>query len=417
MMSIAVFILFFILSFLLGSWTDTVMAKLRRESTLPLRIASGGCILIMTAMAACLIGGAAHLPANVTAIVALCALIVIAVSGIVMKKRTGSGLKVLWPHFDQKSAAMTAVCALITALQVYGAVSYAFENAHVLEGVRVAAKVFDSGRMFTADPMMLIVGLLSRITGVHPLNLIFGVLPATLITFYYVCYAAVIFEVTDGYKRFVSFVAVSLLNLFGYQSQVLIPATLLLSWSGTWVFIIHGLLGTASVILNACMKALPDKVRADENEINDELLEEWDMKNHRIINARNLAIALGVLAAALIGTIVVLNGKINSLYAATLNLQEDMNSRCAMYEFVGADGKVEGYLLRGSDGTLSFIGGGSSANADDLADFIGKYGTSVTKWYVYGEDEESAGAMRTLTSNGTVDAEKVFVISADELTE
>jgi hypothetical protein len=94
-----------------------------------------------------------------------------------------------------------------------------------------------------------------------------------------------------------------------------------------------------------------------------------------------------------------------------------MNSRCAIYEFVGADGKVEGYLLRGSDGTLSFIGGGSSANADDLADFIGKYGTSVTKWYVYGEDEESAGAMRTLTSNGTVDAEKVFVISADELTE
>ena len=417
MMSIAVFILFFILSFLLGSWTDTVMAKLRRESTLPLRIASGGCILIVTAMAACLIGGAAHLPANATAIVALCALIVIAVSGIVMKKRTGSGLKVLWPRFDQKSAAMTAVCALITALQVYGAVSYAFENAHVLEGVRVAAKVFDSGRMFTADPMMLIVGLLSRITGVHPLNLIFGVLPATLITFYYVCYAAVIFEVTEGYKRFVSFVAVSLLNLFGYQSQVLIPATLLLSWSGTWVFIIHGLLGTASVILNACMKALPDKVRADENEINDELLEEWDMKNHRIINARNLAIALGVLAVALIGTIVVLNGKINSLYAATLNLQEDMNSRCAMYEFVGADGKVEGYLLRGSDGTLSFIGGGSSANADDLADFIGKYGTSVTKWYVYGEDEESAGAMRTLTSNGTVDAEKVFVISADELTE
>ena len=88
-----------------------------------------------------------------------------------------------------------------------------------------------------------------------------------------------------------------------------------------------------------------------------------------------------------------------------------------MYEFVTAAGKPEGYLLRASDGTLSFIGGGSSANADELAAFIGKYGNTVTKWYVYGEDEESSGAMRALTSKGTIDAEKVFVISTEELTE
>ena len=36
--------------------------------------------------------------------------------------------------------------------------------------------------------------------------------------------------------------------------------------------------------------------------------EEWDMNKHRIINARNLAIAMGVLAALLIVVVIVLTG-------------------------------------------------------------------------------------------------------------
>ena len=415
MVSILIFILFFAISYVLGSWGDVMMTKLNRDTSVPFKIASGGCIFILTGMAVSLICGALYLPTTITAILVLVIIIMIAAAGLFVRKRTAScGPRIT---FDIPGIVMTAVSAMIVAFQVYGVRTYSFDNAYAMEGFGIATKVFESGRVFLTDPMMLMTGQLARVSGIHPLRLIYSDLPATLITFYYVCYAALIFEVTDGYKRFVSFVAATLLNLYGYQSQMLIGATLLLSWTGTWVFIIHGLCGTAAVILVACIRKLPDETGGEAPEYNDELLEEWDMKKHRIINARNLAIALGVLAVALIGTIVVLNSKINSLYAATVNLQEDMNSRCAMYEFVTAAGKPEGYLLRASDGTLSFIGGGSSANADELAAFIGKYGNTVTKWYVYGEDEESSGAMRALTSKGTIDAEKVFVISTEELTE
>ena len=416
MMIIPVFISFFAISFVLGSWGDMLMKKLRREPALMLRLSFGGCLLILTGMASAFICGLMHLGVRSSAIIATLIVLSLGVSGEALHTRAGCRIALKPARIKLSGVMMTAFSVIIVAAQVYAVMFYSFENVRAMEGFGIATKVFESGRVYPADPMMLFVGQISNLSGIHPLRLIYTILPATLISFYYVCYAALIFEVTTGYRRFAAFVTVAVLNLFGYQSQVLIPAALLFAWSGTWVFVIHGLAAVAAVILTACMKSLPERTEEPRHD-EDELSEEWDMKKHRIINARNLAIALGVLALVLVGTIFVLNSKINSLYAATVNLQEDLNSRCALYEFVPSGGGVEGYLLKGSDGTISFVGGGSSANADELGQFIAKFGTTVTRWYVYGEDEASSGAMRTLTSNGTIDAGKVFVISTDELTE
>ena len=52
--------------------------------------------------------------------------------------------------------------------------------------------------------------------------------------------------------------------------------------------------------------------------------EEEDMKNHKIINSRNIAIALLVVVIMLFGSVFVMNRKINNLYMTTVNLQEQV---------------------------------------------------------------------------------------------
>ncbi|MBQ8970608.1 MAG: hypothetical protein IJ073_04765, partial [Lachnospiraceae bacterium] len=69
---------------------------------------------------------------------------------------------------------------------------------------------------------------------------------------------------------------------------------------------------------------------ADTGQETDGQSEEWDMK-HKVINTRNLAIAVGVLFIVLVGTVFVLNRKINSLYTATVGLQESLGCGVRFY--------------------------------------------------------------------------------------
>ena len=48
------------------------------------------------------------------------------------------------------------------------------------------------------------------------------------------------------------------------------------------------------------------------------------MKNHKMINARNLAVALLIVVIMLIGSVYIMNRKINSLYEVTVNLQQEI---------------------------------------------------------------------------------------------
>ena len=315
---------------------------------------------------------------------------------------------------------MTIICITIVAAQIYGIYAFRFENTEAVKRIAAATAVFETGKITANDPMMILVGFISRLTGMHPLKLVYTVLPAVLVPLYYLCYMQLIMTVCTGRQRYVAFIALAAVNLWGYRSEMMIPVSLLLSWFSFPVFVVHGLIPILAVILIRSVKErpeIPEEEAGENGEEDEDILEEWDMKKHRIINARNLAIALGVLAALLAITVVVLNRKINTLYDATVNLQEDMNRRCSIHEFIPASGEVEGYLIRGENGELTFVGGGSSENADELGAFLLAYGSGIEKWYVYGSGEEDAGAMRTLTSEGVVSAGRVYVINREELKE
>ncbi len=414
MKSVLFFAAFFILSALVGNWQDVIMHRFRAKGSRLFSIAFGGCLLIAFGMAVCLIGGAFGVSSDICAAVWAVLTAIATIAVIPVRKRI---IPEKEPSRSFSAAYVIAglAAAIAVALQIRGIYAYRFENTKVLSNVGIATGVFETGKLSLSDPMMLLIGTWSRIFGVHPLSFIYTVLPAAFVVFYYICCYEVICTVCTGAYRIVAFFALCAVNLRGYQSEALMDKTLLLSWFSTGVFVIYGLMSVAVVILIKYLANKPEKEKYNTKTGEEDLLEEWDMKKHRIINARNLAIGLGVLAAALVAVVFVLNSKINRLYDATVNLQEDLNRRCNIYEFAPDGGEAQGYLIKGENGKITFIGGGAAKNAEDLAAFISGYGTEIDKWYIYGDDEENAGAMRALTSNGSVTADKVYVITREEI--
>ncbi len=379
-------------------------------------ISSCGCAVILAGIISSVICGLINAPVAVNAVAFAVIAVLLCVFIIVIAKRSASDKALPDGKIKAEYIIEAAAGIIAVALQIYAVMHYRFENASAIKGIEAATRVFESGRAYFADPMMVFIGTISRIISVHPLIFIYAAAPV-FITLYYLCAFGVICEVLRGRARFAAFVAVCVLNVWGYQSERLIAVTLLISWFGTWVFVVHGLLSVAAVQLIRYVRTLPDTGANTSEPVTEETdPEEWDMKNHKIINARNLAIALGVLAAFLLFAVFILNSKINKLYAATVNLQEDLNSRCGMYEFIPEGKGAEGYLIQGSDGTVSFIGGGGAENSEDLAQFLERYGSVVNNWYVYGNSDEDLGAMSKLLSSGQVMADNVYVITREEIT-
>ncbi len=374
-----------------------------------------GCAVIAAGILSSLICGTIGVSSPVNAGVS--AVLAIAFSALVglYRKKTSKERAQTGTIIRPEYVAEAAIAVTVVLIQIVAVMRLRFENPAATASVESATKVFESGSCIFADPMMVLIGTVSRLVSVHPLSLIYYLAPV-FILFYYVCAFGLICTITRGRARFTAFITLTVLNAWGYQSERLIPLTLLITWFGTGVFVIHGLLVVTAGVLIRYVKDLPvhDKTAADNG--NEEDLEERDMKNHKIINARNLAIALGVLAVLLIGAVAVLNSKINRLYAATVNLQDDMNRRCSMYEFAPEGKTAQGYLLQGSDGLITFVGGGSAENAEELSDFLAKYGSVVNTWYIYGDDDENAGAMKKLLSSGEVTADNVYVITREEIT-
>ena len=406
--AIIIFIVFYILAFIAGIWSDDASSE--EGGSIIYRLSFGGCGVILAGMIAGTVCGITKLSAGVCICVFILLIAALGIAGFVIRKKRGI------PSCRIRISKAFLPFAIVVAAEVFAVIFYRTDLTDALCGIRTATAVFDSGYGSAADPMMVFIGALCHIFGIHPLLFIHAMLPATLIVLYNLCYLALIDIVTDkDSERIAAFLTVAALNIWGYQSDALIPVTLLLEWFGTGVYIVHGLLTMLAVILirHQRSRSADEEVLIEDNETPEDISEEWDMNRHKIINARNLAIALGVLAVSLIFVVIVLNNKINKLYDATVNLQAELNGRCSMYEF-SPEGKVEGYLLRAGDGTLSFIGGGSEKNADELRDFLSKYGNSITNWYVYGDDDENSGAARTLISEGVVGVEGIYVINREE---
>lgn len=325
------------------------------------------------------------------------------------------------------------IFAALVLFQIITVLTYAPKDIIVFKNVNVATYVYENGRLVFGSPLMNVYGLLAKAFGIHPLKLIFTVLPAPILILYYLGYfrfIGLMFE--DGRKVMPAMCFVALLNIWGYWCEGLTSFSLLMSWYSDAAFVLHGLLIIVGIcLLKRSAKSVAnednnsdDEVRintsdksGEENEIceDEDYLEEWDMKKHKIINARNLAIALGVMVILLVAVTLVLNKKINDLYAATVNLQDDLNSRCSVYEFA-PDGKdVEGYLLKGSDGSITFIGGGDASNAGSLSEFIQKYGTQISNWYIYSNDEKDAGALNEISGSSSINIDNIYVLDRQDV--
>ncbi|MCR5687552.1 MAG: hypothetical protein K6G58_05985 [Lachnospiraceae bacterium] len=406
------FPVFYILAYYSGAWGEKLLGRYGAFCRSSFRIAFGGCITVMAGGLLSLI----PLPVNVSFGIVMAAAVAIAASGYVAGRR---GRKAVRPEKDDKGLAYIILCILsatLIAFQIYAACAYRFEGTEAIRPVRTAAAVYEGAHTFFGDPMMVLVGTMSSVMRMHPLEFVYTVMPPVFIVFYYVCYMSVFDCFLTGAKKPAALLASALLSMWGYQSAAQTGMTMLLSWFSLPAFAVHAVLGTLAVILTEAVRSMPedDKGRLDEE---DDPEEEWDMKKHRIVNARNLAIALGALAVLLIAAVAVLNSKINRLYAVTVGLQEDMKGTLSVYEYIGADGKADGYLLNGSDGEITFVGGGGSENTDSLKAFFDTYGNAVDKWYVYGEGDEDSGAMRSLVKSGAVSAGKIYVIGRKELKE
>ena len=420
--AILFFAVFYILAYYTGIWGDIILKNTKEESTTHFRLSSGGCIVIICGMITCLAGSIFSAPATACACITIAAAVMAGSVGLAVGRKFGIKPVTFMRYRFADSDILFVPAAVIIALQIFSVSRFAFEGTGALRGMDIATKVYDSGILLPADPMMLLVGAFSRLMNIHPLAFIYNVLPATLILFYYICIYAVIRQVLDpGPERPVALIATTVLATWGYQSDFLIGATLLLKWYGIWVFILFGLLSVVAVILIRYLGILPDRRtefrKEQPTDTEPDYLEEWDMNKHRIINARNLAIAFGILAVILVAAVFVLNNKINTLYDATVNLQTDLNNRCSVYEFTTDDGSTAGYLLRGSDGKLTFIGGGPAENAQALETFFEEHGSDIDTWYVYGDDEADSGAMRLLVLSERVDPQNVYVIDRKEVTD
>lgn len=311
---------------------------------------------------------------------------------------------------------LTFVALLL--FQIITVITYAPTDAIVFKNVHVATYVYENGSIIAASPLMNLYGLISRLFKVHPLKLIFTILPAPMLILYYFGYYVFlgrIFE--EGRKVYAALCFTALLNIWGYWCEGLTSFSLLLCWYTDAAFVLHAVFIIIGILIcskaeakNRDILAATQETTSCENEDDDEYLEEWDMQKHKIINARNLAIALGVIVILLAAVTMILNRKINDLYAATVNLQDDLNSRCSVYEFTPEGSDVAGYLLKGSDGSLTFIGGGDADNAGKLSEFLQKYGTDITNWYVYGQEEQECGALNEVMESSSINVENVYVL-------
>ncbi len=131
----------------------------------------------------------------------------------------------------------------------------------------------------------------------------------------YVLLASRLFE--DKGSRVFMLLLVCVLNIFSYQSEPMLKYTLLYAGSGIGALVVHGLLPFVLWILLGMKDKIGDFSDADQ-------WEEEDMKNHRILNARTLAVALLIVVIMLIGSVYIMNRKINSLYNTTVELQRQV---------------------------------------------------------------------------------------------
>ncbi len=301
------------------------------------------------------------------------------------------------------------LCFVLIAAQIVIAAFFTLPHPEGLRHIKDATLVCETGHFLMRAPLMSLWGLLSRLLHMSAMTFTLKVLPFVVIPACYLAYVYLVFSLCED-RAYVPFtlLLICLLQIFGYQSDAFVSATLLLGWYTGCSLFVHLLLPLLLGILIRRIKKRPVKER--EMDALTESEEEWEMK-HRYLNARNIGIALIAFIVLSAAAFFVMNRKINNLHAATENLQKAISSKGELIEFKGALGKeLKGYVIVGSDGGLSVFLGGTEEDGPALLEQLVKYGQTVDCWYL---KENEQGAYEYCKGQGIV-VEHVYLIKGIE---
>ena len=242
-----------------------------------------------------------------------------------------------------------------------------------------------------------------------------SILSVAVIIVFFIIYYLISRQLFDGrLERMLFMMYITTLHLFGFYSESSAVFSLFLSPLTIQSIVFHDLLPTSLWLYLIYEDKIRNIISNDDDEQVDieEIPEEWDMKKHKILNIRNTAIAFVVLAILVIASVFVLNNKINSLYNATVVLENAANTKMSVYELNGSDGTVALTLMISPDGNVTAIGGSNISSLKECSDFIKNHTDVIDKWYLY-DDESSEATCDYCVENG-IEVKDVYVISGIE---
>lgn len=330
------------------------------------------------------------------------------------------------------------IIVLLIVLQIIMCIGFSYNQPDVIRFIPNAVKAYETGIMSVSSPMLMFYAWLSKICHMHPMTLIMSVMPAVLIPLYYaVAYRVFRQLIGDEFKVMFAMFIYNLLNLWGFHSTYTTELVMLFSYfSGLCIAIYIYAPMIMCLLVERYGKYIEFSKKSDiysgekddgpvsdgknineinEDDLSDEEWEELDMKKHRIINARNLAIALLVVVIAMMAVILFLNRKINSLYNLEVDLQQRIGQNAVVYEFIPQGEKTPAAYIISQNGTgFSVIGSASESSASELCDYILGNGETVENWYLHSASPEDVAAYEYCVSKGVV-VEHVYYMGVEEL--
>lgn len=314
-----------------------------------------------------------------------------------MNKWTG---RILW---------MIAVALVIG--QIIVAAFYTVPKSDALYGLKIATSIYEGGGFVISAPAMSILGLISRIVRISPVKLALNILPFVILPLCYFAYGFLAKSLSEGpVKTPAILIFTELLNIYGYSSDALSPYTLLLGWYRGGAILVHLILPLVAAFIIRWRDKHPLQKKEDEGMLEEEDSED-DMK-HKILNVRNLSIALAVFVIIVIGAVFVLNKKINNLHEATLSLQDIIESKGEFIEFKGALGDAfRGYIVVDAEDNVTVVFGGRYEDGEALLEILSRYDKHVTSWYIMEDGEQ--GAFEYCRDNG-VAIEHIYSVGGIE---
>ena len=241
------------------------------------------------------------------------------------------------------------------------------------------------------------------------------ILSVICILFYFIIYYMIsrqLFNLKADRATFMG--VVFFLHLFDFYSETAAKFSIFLSPLSISSVVIHDVMPLLLWLYLVYEDRIKERLISSETiDSDDDYMEEWDMKKHKILNMRNMAIAFLVMIIAFAASVFVLNNKINSLYDATVVLENAANSKMSVYELKGEDGSVRLTLMISPDNTATVYGGIGDENGTEAFDLIKKYTDKVDKWYLYGDDTANKSVYDFCIDRG-LKVNETYIISGIE---